>query len=101
MLGETYPFVPIENEPGYIFRSVGKQGEIFKIVLFQKLENGNYNLAFGDIEENGDFNDKIVSNNEDFVMVLSTVAKCAYHFVENNPGISIEIVPVDKTGQTH
>ncbi|HFA50167.1 MAG TPA: hypothetical protein ENJ95_14245 [Bacteroidetes bacterium] len=40
--------------------------------------------------------DGAVSNNNDFVKVLSTVAFCAYEFVNEYPGAIIQIKPVDE-----
>jgi len=94
MLGETYDIEPSENGRDYTFTSIGPKGIIEKMILFQWLNRNSFNLAFGDIH-NGQINDEVVSNNHDFVKVLGTVAKCAYHFVEHNPGAKLRVTPVD------
>ena len=43
----------------FVFMSVGEKGSILKGVIFEKMDNGKYNLAFGDIIEN-DIDDKVV-----------------------------------------
>ena len=95
MLGETYDISPAGNGLSYAFNSIGPKGLIQKIVLFQWYSINSYNLAFGDIV-NGFLSDETVSNNRDFVKVLGTVAKCAYHFVEKHPGVMLKITPVDE-----
>ena len=96
MLGETYhTMLHSDNEFIYLFVSRGQKGEILKAVLFQQYKTkNNYNLAFGDVQD-GKLSNKVVSNNNDFVKVLSTVAKCAYVFLERNPGTILHIQPVD------
>jgi hypothetical protein len=95
MLGETYDIISAKNRQRYLFKSIGPKGTILKAVLFQPVGKGRFNLAFGDLKS-GDIDDEIVSNNNDFVKVLATVAKCAYDFIEHNPEAILEIVPVDK-----
>jgi hypothetical protein len=57
----------------YVFTSLGKK-QIRKIVTFEptSLENV-YNIGFGDLLENGSFDDKAISNNGDISKVLATV----------------------------
>ncbi|MCB0517891.1 MAG: hypothetical protein H6577_24945 [Lewinellaceae bacterium] len=95
MLGETYPIKPSPNKLYYLFTSEGPRGRILKIVLFQNIGENSYNLAFGDFIA-GQLDDEVVSDNRDFVKVLSTVAACAYDFVKANPGVKLEIDPVDE-----
>ncbi|MCF8246379.1 MAG: hypothetical protein K9J37_16485 [Saprospiraceae bacterium] len=95
MLGETYPIISVGNGLAFTFNSVEPKGMIQKIVLFQWYDLNCYNLAFGDIV-GGFLSDETVSNNQDFVKVLGTVAKCAYQFVERQPGVILKITPVDE-----
>ena len=95
MLGETYDFKLSPDKLYYLFRSQGPKGEIIKVVLFQRIRQKRFNLAFGDMKD-GQMDDNIVSDNHDFVKVIATVAACVYDFVKNNPGIALEIVPVDE-----
>ncbi|TAK33715.1 MAG: hypothetical protein EPO28_17005 [Saprospiraceae bacterium] len=95
MLGETYDIKPSPDKLFYLFTSEGPKGKINKIVLFQRIRANRYNLAFGDIKS-GRLDDETVSDNLDFVKVLSTVAACVYDFVKTNRGIALEIEPVDE-----
>ena len=94
MLGETYDIISAKNRHRFLFKSTGPKGVIEKVVLFQPVGKGRFNLAFGDAKEDT-LDDEIVSNNRDFVKVLATVAECAYDFTEHYPGTVLEIVPVD------
>ncbi len=95
MLGETYDIQSLPENGIYLFTSEGPKGRIRKIVLFQNIGENRFNLAFGDIDT-GRIDDAVVSDNLDFVKVLSTVAKCAYDFLEHHPGSILQIRPVDK-----
>ena len=95
MLGETYDIKSSQRKLYFLFMSEGPKGNIEKVVMFQEFGNSFYNLAFGDMS-NGKINDSVVSNNQDFVKVLATVAKCVYEFIEVYPGVKIKITPVDE-----
>jgi len=91
---DSYPIKKLPITKGYIFVSIGNQGRIVKVVLYQYSNNNFYNLAFGDWI-NGDVNDSIVSNNNDLQKVISTVAKTIYQFTEEYPLAIIKIQGVD------
>lgn len=56
------------------FLSTGKNGTIPKRIIFSNTELENvYNLAFGDVDENGEINDCTVSDNGDRNKILATV----------------------------
>lgn len=56
------------------FVSIGKNGAIPKRISFTSTELPNvYNLAFGDIDENGEINDYRISDNGDRNKILATV----------------------------
>lgn len=56
------------------FVSTGKSGEVVKRVVFMPTEiNDVYNLAFGDIMENGEIDDYCITNNGDRNKILATV----------------------------
>ncbi len=95
MLGETYDIQPSPRKLYFLFTSEGPKGLIEKVVMFEPLEFNVFNLAFGDIQGQS-INDSVISNNQDFVKVLATVAKCTYDFVEKYPGVKIKITPVDE-----
>lgn len=97
MIGETYETTSTQNKTRFLFESVGNKGIITKAVLFHKMGLTRYNFGFGDLKRIGseEVDDKVISNNGDFVKVLSTVAKCAFQFLEIHPGALLEIKPVD------
>lgn len=80
------------------FKSIGKKGEIIKIVRFDKTKLENvFNLGFGDKDlKSGILDDKIVSDNGDFEKVLATVAATVYTFTENKPNSVIIIRGANK-----
>jgi hypothetical protein len=56
------------------FISIGKNGPIPKRIAFSRTELENvYNLAFGDIDENGEIDDYKISDNGDRNKILATV----------------------------
>jgi hypothetical protein len=69
------------------FCSLGRNGEVIKVVQFQKIGNGEiYNLAFGDKDKGtGEINDQVVTNNGDSEKVLATVASTVYVFTDRYP----------------
>ena len=73
------------------FTSIGKKGEIEKMIVFEKTTtNGFYNLAFGDKDKiSGKLNDIKVSNNGDSEKILATVVKAVYIFLKLNPNVWI------------
>ena len=86
----NYPRYEYETEDSllyYEFISEGPKGSIKKVVEYSKTSVENvYNLAFGDYdEENGEIDDKSVTNNGDSQKVLSTVASTVYAFTGKYP----------------
>ena len=69
------------------FYSEGPKGVIKKVIEFQStMQEGVFNLAFGDFnEETKSIDDKIVTNNNDSIKVLATVASTVYAFIEKHP----------------
>jgi len=57
----------------YMFKSVGTQGVVNKMIVFQKIAGTRYNLSFGDFK-NGRIDDEVITNNGDLIKVISTVA---------------------------
>jgi hypothetical protein len=57
------------------FISTGKRGSIPKRIEFMPTEvDGFFNLAFGDVDENGEIDDYSISDNGDRNKILATVA---------------------------
>ena len=68
------------------FISFGRNGAINKRVEFTPTEMDNiYNLAFGDIDENNNINDYVISNNGDRNKVLATIADIVKAYTEKYP----------------
>lgn len=99
----THPFYDftVHNEALWFeFDSVGKR-TIRKIVLYQELPVPNvYNLALGDIDENGQANFKTTSDNGDRDMILATVIQTMIAFFEQKPQASISFTGGDSTLRT-
>lgn len=77
--------------PGFLqyeFESKGPKGILKKVVRYNKMEGGKnlYNLAFGDLDvQTEEINDFIVSNNNDRIRVLATVAGTVIDFTQKHP----------------
>jgi hypothetical protein len=88
-----YPFEYFSEKYYYQFYSTGPNGKVRKLVCFQLSRNGpiqTFNLALGDVEEDSDeINDKVVTNNNDSLKVLFTVALVALEFLRYRPGVWI------------
>ena len=84
MITETYQYLFTNGKTQFVFQSEGIQGNIIKIVQFSILNNGKWNLGFGDFKA-GLIDDKVLSNNHDVVRVISTVAKITIDFFEKYP----------------
>ncbi|MDZ7899657.1 MAG: hypothetical protein U5N85_16750 [Arcicella sp.] len=82
----------------YIFESIGKNGSIFKVVAFSKIQHNVYNFGFGDYDlETKAIDDENVSDNGDMIKVLATVIDIALKFLSENPMIFILIEGSSKT----
>jgi hypothetical protein len=75
------------------FVSEGPKGSIRKRVQYQKINRKHiYNLAFGDIDPTTDeFDDTVITDNNDSEKVLATVAATVYLFIEKHPKAIIYI----------
>jgi len=71
----------------FAFYSEGPKGRIAKVVLFEAMDKPFINnLAFGDLTENGDIDDIVVTNNKDTEKVLATIALTIKKFFNTHPG---------------
>jgi hypothetical protein len=95
MIKDIYPYFHIKDNRIYTFFSEGVKGKIQKVIIFTLEKDGKWNLAFGDWENN-DVDDKVMTNNQDVVKVIGTVAKVTYEFFDNYPDAIIVIKPVDE-----
>ena len=88
---KTYPLEANESLMTFEFISEGPKGFIRKRVQFQRINRKNmYNLAFGDVNiVTDDFDDKVVTDNNDSEMVLATVAATVYIFTDKYPSATV------------
>jgi hypothetical protein len=85
---ERYALTAVESRESYEFLSEGPRGTIKKVIQYQEVEPGFYNLAFGDWdEENKQINDVIRSNNADRDKILATVAGSVALFMREHPDV--------------
>src|ERR1700733_1206639 len=84
---ENYPAFHIADDLSlFEFISVGKKGSILKRIAFMRTDKaGVYNLAFGDIDENGEIDDFTISDNGDRNKILATVAKAIDEYTRKYP----------------
>lgn len=88
----NYEFEYSNPDEVYTFTSEGKNGRIKKMVKFQLIQGNLFNLGFGDCRgDDDDFDDKVVSDNGDMEVVLSTVITITIHFVSANPGVYVHL----------
>jgi hypothetical protein len=78
-----------KDEGGYWFYSEGPRGRIRKVIEFQfvrGLGTSTFNLAFGDFNEGTRrLDDRSVSDNQDRLKVLHTVAAAVIRFLRDHP----------------
>lgn len=68
------------------FISTGRRGPIPKRIVFTATESkGVYNLAFGDIDENGEIDDYGISDNGDRNKILATIASVVKMYTDIYP----------------
>ncbi len=74
------------NATVFEFTSTGPKGEIKKIIQFSETKADNiFNLAFGNIKEDGSIDDSTANNNKDRDKILATVADAVFDFTERYP----------------
>lgn len=95
---EKYAISTSAQHTGYLFMSVGKRGNIVKVVQYTPTDvPGEYNLGFGDYDlTTGIVGDTIRSNNGDRDKVLATVGATAIDFLNWHPEATIFAI-----GSTH
>lgn len=87
MLLSRYELKSDESLTVFEFVSVGRKGEIPKIVQYSETNLKDfYNLGFGDKDlQTGEVDDTIISDNGDSQKVLATVAATVYAFTDKYP----------------
>lgn len=93
---QRYTVETSKDNLAYEFYSEGPKGKIKKVVLYERLDNPDwnlFNLGFGDwIDAAQKVDDEIISNNKDRQKVLATVAGTAIEFSNHYPNAKILIV---------
>ncbi|OMP76492.1 hypothetical protein [[Flexibacter] sp. ATCC 35208] len=95
---EKYPYIKADVSAQFKFESRGPNGAIKKMVIYKLLgtladETLLFNLGFGDYNEMEEsYNDLTVSNNEDRLKVLATVAGTVMEFTAPYEKIAIHAV---------
>jgi hypothetical protein len=80
------PLLVSSDSLEFSFVSEGPKGEIKIVVQFNATENpAIYNLAFGNLLEDGSVDDTIKNDNKDRNKVLATVAATVYEFTSKYP----------------
>lgn len=84
---EIYDHIKITDDFSiFDFLSVGKKGQILKRIEFTPTDiPGIINLAFGDINEDGEIDDYSISDNGDRNKVLATVAFAVEIYLNKYP----------------
>jgi hypothetical protein len=68
------------------FISYGINGSVNKRVIFSFVQEPNiYNLAFGDVEDDGSINDMSTTDNQDMPKILATIARIIKIFLDKYP----------------
>ncbi len=84
---EYYRELSVSNDfEVYDFVSSGFRGEIVKRVRFDCVdEHHTYNLAFGDLIDDGEIDDYSISDNKDMTKILATLATIVRIFLDKYP----------------
>lgn len=91
MITDYYTLKPNVAKDAFYFRSEGPKGVFHKLVLFEWIPGeGCFNLALC-VLQNNKWVDDIVTNNDDFVKTISTVAKTVLEFFEVHPDAVLQI----------
>ena len=74
------------NATVFEFTSTGPKGDIKKIIQFSETKADNiFNLAFGNIKEDGSIDDTTANNNKDRDKILAAVASAVFDFTKRYP----------------
>jgi hypothetical protein len=84
---EKYPDVIVNSDfLQYEFISIGPKGEVKKCIQFTETNNPSiFNLAFGNLLNDGSINDLTIDNNLDRNKILATVVSTVYEFCSFYP----------------
>ena len=87
---ERYPVVVLQNHKVYEFFSDGPAGAFKKVVHYQEIDNGFFNIAFGDWDADlKKINDYVRNNNGDGDKIVGTIAFTITDFMTHHPWATI------------
>lgn len=91
MLDKCYDVKVAADFSEFEFDSIGSKGVVKKVVRYTEINvKGFYNLGFGDKDpQTGFISDVTVTNNNDSMKVLATVAATLYAFTDRHPDSTI------------
>ena len=90
MYENVYSFDSANFHKLFTFRSVSEEKTIVKVVQFSHVKDNLYNLGLADYEK-GKLQFTELSNNQDMIRVLGTVAAIVRRFTEIYPGREVLI----------
>jgi hypothetical protein len=96
MVKNAYPLRQNDDATQFVFFSEGSKGRVMKAVIISPYDRNRWNLAFGDVQPDGEIDDIVMTNNNDVAKVIGTVAQAALLFSERHPECSLVIYPVDE-----
>lgn len=77
----------------FLFFSVGRNGVLPKVIVFEPIAENIFNLAFGDLNiETGEISDKSISNNGDTKKIMATVVKSIAIFLDKYPNAQVNFI---------
>lgn len=88
----NHKFYALQSSEDYLtfnFQSISSDRVVAKRIQFVPIQNDLYNLAFGDLDEKGEIDDLIVTNNNDTHQVLATVIQAIFLFLNNYQQCSV------------
>jgi hypothetical protein len=92
MIKDAYPCYASEDKMLFIFRSEGIQGTVIKMIIFSPTDVKNeWNLAFGDFKDD-EIDHLTITNNQDAMKVIRTVAKATIEFFKAYPNSRLLIL---------
>lgn len=96
MVQNVYMLRQNNDATQFVFFSEGSKGRVMKAVIISPYDQNRWNLAFGDVQPDGEIDDVVKTNNNDVAKVMGTVAQAALLFSEKHPDCSLIIFPVDE-----
>jgi hypothetical protein len=96
MVANSYNLHQNDDATQFVFFSEGNKGRVMKAVIISPYHRNRWNLAFGDVQTDGEIDDSAMTNNNDVAKVMGTVAQAALLFSERHPDCSLVIYPVDE-----